>query len=168
MAEYVLIGRVIAIDQRVTMASKVDATKTFERRKLYMDCSRYDSITGEQLEENKPLLEFGGKGLEQLETLIKGGLKKGDLISVKFAVQGYSYKDKDGNTKNFTGIRPYAIERYIPRSQQPQQGQQQQTQTQQAQQPAQHPAPAPQTAAPADNPAHDAPFPQGQADDLPF
>ena len=169
MAEFVLIGRVIAIDQRVTMASKVDASKTFERRKLYMDCSRYDSITGEQLEENKPLLEFGGKGLEQLETLIAGGLKKGDLISVKFAVQGYSYKDKDNNTKNFTGIRPYAIERYIPRSQQGQQQQaQQQAQTQQTQQPAQQPAPAPQTAAPADNPAHDAPFPQGQADEVPF
>lgn len=162
MAEYVLIGRVIAIDQRVTMASKVDATKTFERRKLYMDCSRYDSITGEQLEENKPLLEFGGKGLEQLETLIAGGLKKGDLISVKFAVQGYSYKDKDGNTKNFTGIRPYAIERYIPRSQQAQQGQQQGGTTGQAQQP----APAPQTAAPAAQPAFDAPLPP--ADGLPF
>lgn len=165
MAEYVLIGRIIAIDQRVSIASRADAGKTFERRQVYLDCSRYDSITGEQLQENKPLLEFGGKGLEQLENLIKGGLKKGDLVSVKFAVQGTPYKDKDGKMKNFTGIRPYAIERYIPRSQQ---GQQQQAQTQQTQQPAQQQSPAPQTAAPAAQPALDAPFPQGQANDFPF
>jgi hypothetical protein len=156
---FTLIGRIIAVDQQQTVASKNDASKTFQRRQVYLDCSRYDSITGEQLSENKPLLEFGGKGLEQLENLIKGGLKKGDLVSVKFAVQGTPYKDKDGKMKNFTGIRPYAIERYIPRSQQ---GQQQQTQPATAQ------APAPQTAVPAAQPALDAPFPQGQANDLPF
>lgn len=118
---FVLIGRIIAVDQQQTMASKSDASKTFQRRQVYLDCSRYDSITGEQLQENKPLLEFGGKGLEQLNELCKQGLKKGDLVSIEFAVQGNTYKDAQGNTKNFTGIRPYAIERYIPKSQQNQQ-----------------------------------------------
>ena len=115
---FVLIGRIIAVDQQQTIASKTDASKTFQRRQVYLDCSRYDSITGEQLQENKPLLEFGGKGLEQLNELCKQGLKKGDLVSIEFAVQGNSYKDAHGNTKNFTGIRPYSIERYIPKSQQ--------------------------------------------------
>jgi len=116
---FVLIGRIIAVDQQQTiMASKSDASKTFQRRRVYLDCSRYDSITGEQLQENKPMLEFGGKGLEQLNELCKQGLKKGDLVSIEFAVQGNTYKDAQGNTKNFTGIRPYAIERYIPKSQQ--------------------------------------------------
>ena len=106
-----------------TVASKNDASKTFQRRQVYLDCSRYDSITGEQLSENKPLLEFGGKGLDQLNELVKQGLKKGDLVSIEFAVQGTTYKDGQGNTKNFTGIRPYSIERYVPKSQQRQQEQ---------------------------------------------
>ena len=150
---FVLIGRIIAVDQQQTIASKTDATKTFQRRQVYLDCSRYDSITGEQLQENRPLLEFGGKGLDQLNELVKQGLKKGDLVSIEFAVQGNTYKDAQGNTKNFTGIRPYSIERYVPRSQQ---------------QPAPAPAPAPapqpqvqqQQAAPT--------FQEGNEKDLPF
>ena len=118
MSEFVLIGRIIAVDQQQSVASKSDPTKTFPRRQVYMDCSRYDSITGEQLSDNKPLLEFGGKGLDMLNALCQQGLKQGDLVAVKFAVQGNSYKDKDGKTKNFTGIRPYAIERYFPKTQQ--------------------------------------------------
>jgi hypothetical protein len=150
---FVLIGRIIAVDQQQTIASKTGATKTFQRRQVYLDCSRYDSITGEQLQENRPLLEFGGKGLDQLNELVKQGLKKGDLVSIEFAVQGNTYKDIQGNTKNFTGIRPYSIERYVPRSQQ-----------QQTQQPAPAPAPQPQA-----QPQQAAPaFQEGNEKDLPF
>ena len=155
-----LIGKIIAINQIETVASKSDSTKTFQRRQVYLDCSRYDSITGEQLQENKPLLEFGGKGLEQLNELVNQGLKKGDLVSVEFAVQGTSYKDAHGNTKNYTGIRPYAIERYKPRQQNGQQSAQGQQQGAQSNQP------APQTNT-------QSPFPPagqqgGGNDDLPF
>ena len=158
---FILIGRIIAINQVETVASKSDSTKTFQRRQVYLDCSRYDSITGEQLQENKLLLEFGGKGLEQLNELANQGLKKGDLVSVEFAVQGTSYKDAQGNTKNYTGIRPYAIERYKPKSQQ--NGQQS---AQGQQQGAQSNQPAPQTNT-------QSPFPPagqqgGGSDDLPF
>ena len=152
---FVLIGRIIDVDQQQTIASKSDASKTFQRRQVYLDCSRYDSITGEQLSENKPLLEFGGKGLDQLNELCKQGLKKGDLVSIEFAVQGNTYKDAQGNTKNFTGIRPYSIERYIPQTQQTQQPQQ--ATTPQAASPAPEPAPAMQPA----------PVPMTD-DDLPF
>ena len=155
-----LIGKIIAINQIETVASKSDSTKTFQRRQVYLDCSRYDSITGEQLQENKPLLEFGGKGLEQLNELVNQGLKKGDLVSVEFAVQGTSYKDAHGNTKNYTGIRPYGIERYKPRQQNGQQSAQGQQQGAQSNQP------APQTNT-------QSPFPPasqhgGGSDDLPF
>lgn len=128
---FVLVGKVIAINREETVASKNDATKSFNRRQLYLDCSRYDSITGEKLQENYPLLEFGGKGLEQLNALCQQGLKKGDLVSIEFVVQGNNYKDAQGNTKNFTGIRPYSIALYIPKSQQVQQPQTQQAQVQQ-------------------------------------
>jgi pyruvate/2-oxoglutarate dehydrogenase complex dihydrolipoamide acyltransferase (E2) component len=164
---FVLIGRIIAVDKQQTIASKTDATKTFQRRQVYLDCSRYDSITGEQLQENRPLLEFGGKGLDQLNELVRQGLKKGDLVSIEFAVQGNTYKDAQGNTKNYTFIRPYSIERYVPRSQQVQQ----QQQTQQPA-PAPQPAPQPQAAAPAPAPqaqqANDAFTQRPENDGLPF
>lgn len=137
---FTLIGRIIAVDQQQTVASKNDASKTFQRRQVYLDCSRYDSITGEQLSENKPLLEFGGKGLDQLNELCKQGLKKGDLVAIEFAVQGSTYKDGQGNVKNFTGIRPYSIERYVPKNQQ-------RHQQEQAIPQAAAPAPQPQAAA---------------------
>ena len=158
---FTLIGRIIAVDQQQTIASKTDATKTFQRRQVYLDCSRYDSITGEQLQENRPLLEFGGKGLDQLNELVKQGLKKGDLVSIEFAVQGNTYKDGQGQTKNFTGIRPYSIERYVPRSQQ-----QQTQQPAPASQPAPAPAPAPAPQPQAQQ--QQATFQEGNEKDLPF
>lgn len=153
---YQLVGKIIAINQIETIASKTDASKTFDRRQVYLDCSRYDSITGEKLQDNKPLLEFGGKGLEQLNDLVDNGLKKGDLVSVEFAVQGTSYKDAHGNTKNFTGIRPYAIERYVRRSENVQS---QAPQVQPQAQPQVQVQPQPQV---------QAPFPSQSNDDLPF
>lgn len=153
---FVLIGRIIAVDQQQTIASKTDASKTFQRRQVYLDCSRYDSITGEQLQENRPLLEFGGKGLEQLNELVAHGLKKGDLVSIDFVVQGNTYKDAQGNTKNFTGIRPFGIERYVPK-------------TQQAAPAPQAAAPTQQAAAPATQAQGDAaPIPPAGSDGLPF
>ena len=94
-------------------------------------------------------------------------MKKGDLVSIEFAVQGNTYKDVQGNTKNYTFIRPYSIERYVPRSQQVQQ----QQQTQQPA-PAPQPAPQPQAAAPAPAPqaqqANDAFTQRSENDGLPF
>ena len=79
---FVLIGRIIAVDQQQTVASKNDASKTFQRRQVYLDCSRYDSITGEQLSENKPLLEFGGKGLDQLGIVAEAGIHAGATADI--------------------------------------------------------------------------------------
>lgn len=138
-----LIGRFVAADQEQTIQSKKDATKSFQRRQVLLDCSRYDDITGEKMGDNMPCLEFGGKGLEQLNALLGGGLKKGDLVAVDFLVQGNNYVE-DGKTKNFTGIRTLSIERYARNGQQPQQGQQSAQGSTQTQQPAPQPAPQPQ------------------------
>lgn len=151
--ENVLIGRVVAVSNVEKVASKTDASKTFERRQIYLDCSRYDSITGERMSDNFPCLEFGGKGLEQLNSLCSEGLKKGDLVSIKFVVQGTTYKDASGNTKNYTGVRTYAIERYVPKTQQ----------QQPASQPVQQSAAPTQTQAPVQQ-SNSRPT----ADDLPF
>ena len=66
------------------------------------------------------------------------GLKKGDIITVSFDIQGNKWQNQDGKTQIITSIRPYDIEV------RPAQGQT----AQPAQAPAPAPAPAP-TAQPA-------------------
>ena len=135
-------GRVIAVSNIENIPSKKEQGKVFQRRQLYMDCTRYDPYTGERGFENTPLLEFGGKGLEQLNALVEKGLKKGDIVTVTFDINGTKYQDQQGKTQVFTAVRPYAIEKRNI------QGQEQQ---QEAQQPAPEQA-APQPAAPAQAP----------------
>ena len=139
-------GRLVAISQAETIASKKEQGKTFQRRKVMMDCTRFDPYTGERGFENTPVLEFGGKALAQLTELERQGLKKGDVITVSFDVQGINYKDTQGKTQNFTSVRPYAVEKRVIKGD-----------TQQVQQPAPAPAPAP-TSAPT----------QGNDNELPF
>ena len=106
----VLYGRVIALSQVQEIPSKEAGKPAMKKRELYLDCTRYDSITGQRDErENKPLLEFGGDKL--LEKVAALNLEKGDAVGVKFAIQGNPYKDeKTGKTKVFTAIRCYDIE----------------------------------------------------------
>lgn len=129
-------GRVIAVSNIENVPSKKEHGKTFQRRQLFMDCTRYDPYTGERGFENTPLIEFGGKGLEQLNALVDNGLKKGDIVTVTFDVMGTKYQDQQGKVQVFTAVRPYAIElRNV-------QGQQQQVAPTKQSAPA--PAPAPQ------------------------
>ena len=79
-------GRVIAVSTIENIPSKKEQGKTFQRRQLFIDCTRYDPYTGERGFENTPLLEFGGKGLEQLNALVDKGLKKGDIVTVTFDI----------------------------------------------------------------------------------
>lgn len=101
-------GKVIALSDVKTVASADPSKPAMKKRELYMDCTRYDPYTGERSQyENKPLLEFGGdKVLAKLETL---HLKKGDVVTVSFDIQGTPYK-KDGVMKVYTAIRCYDIE----------------------------------------------------------
>ena len=106
----VIYGRVIALSGVQEIPSKEAGKPAMKKRELYLDCTRYDPITGVRDErENKPLLEFGGDKL--LEKVAALNLQKGDVVGVKFAIQGTPYKDaKDGKTKVFTAIRCYDIE----------------------------------------------------------
>ena len=106
----VVYGRVIALSPVQEIPSKEAGKPAMKKRELYLDCTRYDSLTGIRDErENKPLLEFGGDKL--LDKLADLDLKKDDVVGVKFAIQGTPYKDeKSGKTKVFTAIRCYDIE----------------------------------------------------------
>ena len=123
----IIYGRVIALSDVQEIPSSDPQKSAMKKRQLYMDCTRYDSITGERIGlENKPLLDFGGdKVLEKLGAL---GLQKDDIVGVKFDIQGNQSKDKTtGKPKVFTSIRCYDCEvvrragQPAPQPQQPQQ-----------------------------------------------
>ena len=114
-----LTGKVIAISDRQTIASKDANKQPMIKRQFFMDCTRFDPYTGERGFENTPLLEFSNKGLEKLEALMQQGLKAGDIVTISFDIQGVKYQDKDKKTQVFTSIRPYNIEKVQPRIQQP-------------------------------------------------
>lgn len=146
----ILYGRFIALSGVTEIPSKDAGKPAMKKRELYLDCTRYDSLTREMVgSENKPLLEFGGEKV--LEKLAGLSLQKDDIVMVRFAIQGTPYKEQQtGKTKVFTGIRCYDIE-VVRRA----------GQTQQPQQAAQ-PAPAPQ-------PQVQQPQQEGSEDDgLPF
>ena len=109
MARNELVGRVIAVSNVTEVPSKEAGKPAIKKRELYLDCTTYDPYTGERSQyENKPLLEFGGdKLVEKLGAL---DLKEGDVVKVSFFIQGTPYKDQQGKTKVFTGIRTTDIE----------------------------------------------------------
>lgn len=112
-----LTGKIIAISGQQSVKGK---EKDVIKRQLFLDCTRFDPYTGERGFENTPLLEFSHKGLEKLETLMSQGLKKDDVVTISFDIQGVKYQDKDGKTQVFTSIRPYNIEMVKPKAEQPQ------------------------------------------------
>ena len=105
----ILYGRVIALSAVEEIASKEAGKPAIKKQQLYLDCTRYDSITGERYEnENKPLLELGGKTIEKVGAL---ALQKDDVVMVRFLIQGNPYKDeKTGKSRVFTGIRVLDVE----------------------------------------------------------
>lgn len=109
MAKNQIIGKVIAVSDKQVITSK-ESGKQVDKRQLYIDCTRFDPYTGERGYENTPLLEFTHKGLEKLEGLISQGLKKGDVVTVTFDVQGNKWTNQEGKTQVITSIRPYDIE----------------------------------------------------------
>lgn len=142
-------GRFIALSQVTVVPSTDPSKQPMKRRELYMDCTRYDSITGEMIgKENKVVLEFGGdKVLDKFEHT---KLEKGDIINVDFDLQGNPYTDKNTQKMRvFTAIRCFDFN-IIRRAGEPMKVQQPQAASPQ-------PAPEPQPA----------PVPEPQPDPIP-
>lgn len=107
---FILYGKVIALSQVQEIPSKEAGKPAMKKRELYLDCTRYDYLTGQQVGyENKPLLEFGGE--QVIDKLGALALQKDDIVGVRFAIQGNPYKDeKTGKSRVFTAVRCYDIE----------------------------------------------------------
>lgn len=152
-----LAGRFIALSQVREVASSGQGQQPFKKQEIYMDCTRFDGITGQQIgKENKVLLEFGG---EKVLDKIKGlNLQKDDIVNVSFDLVGNPTKDKTtGKLKVFTAIRCFDIE-IIRRAGQPMQVAAPAPQPAPEPQPAPAPEPQQQASSPTDNPFYGAPI----------
>lgn len=65
----------------------------YQSIEFYLDCKKFNSNTGEPI-ENLIKLQLGGSKIELLQ-----GIQKGDKIKVYFNVQGRVYDKKDGSGK---------------------------------------------------------------------
>lgn len=98
-------GKIHLIMPTETIASKKDANKTFTKRTLVLDCTRFDQYTGERGYENFPSFEFSGDKCADLDNY-----KVGQVVSVSFDLQGNKFVDSNGKERWFTSIRGFKIE----------------------------------------------------------
>ncbi|MDT3388111.1 MAG: DUF3127 domain-containing protein [Bacteroidota bacterium] len=111
-----VIGRIFQIGKTEPIQSR-DGSKTYYKRELILDATRFDGMTGQRGFDNFPTFEFSGDKCAELDQY-----KVGEIVTVSFDLQGTKY-EKDGQTKFFTRVRGYKVERR--QMQQPQAPQQQ-------------------------------------------
>lgn len=149
-------GKILAILPTETIVSKKDANRTFLKRTLALDCTRFDPYTGERGYDNFPAFEFSGDKCAELDLF-----QPGQIVTVSFDLQGSKFVGDNGRERWFTSIRGYKIELrqpaqpQAPNYQQPPQPQLVAPQSAPAQ-PLYH-QPAPQPAQPA-QPINDLPW----------
>ena len=122
-----LTGKILYIYPTQQLPSK-DGSKTYLKRGIVIDATRFDPYTGERGFENTPMLEFIGDRCAELDKY-----QVGQIVTISFDVQGSRYRNKDGVEQIFTRVQPYRIEarQVQPTPQAP------------AQQPIQQPTPQP-------------------------
>ena len=96
-------GAVHSVSQLLQVPTQTG--KPFEKRELVLNCSSYNSQTGELI-ENYIKFEFVGDKMGLLDNL-----QVGQRVVVSFSLQGRSYTNSStGHTDYFTSIRGYKIE----------------------------------------------------------
>ena len=139
-------GKILRISPTVQIPSK-DGSKTFPKREVVLDATRYDQYTGERGYDNFPAFEFGGEKCAVLDSY-----QQGQVVTISFDLQGRRW-EKDGEVKYITTVRGYKIEAWKGQQQQPATG---------AAIPQQQAAPQPQ------RPQSHEPTPQPEMEPLPF
>ena len=97
-------GKILYIYPTQQIPSK-DGSKTYSKRGIVIDATRFDPYTGERGYENTPLLEFGGERCSELDKF-----QVGQIVTISFDVQGSRYRNRDGIEQIFTRVQPYRIE----------------------------------------------------------
>ena len=101
-----VIGRVFQIGNTESIKSK-DGSKTYYKRELVLDATRFDGMTGERGFDNFPSFEFSGDKCSELDQF-----NVGEIVTVTFDLQGTKH-EKDGQTRFFNRVRGYKIERRL-------------------------------------------------------
>ena len=78
--------------------------KSFFKREIIIDATRFDPYTGERNFDNYPCIEFTGDKCNELDRF-----KVGQVVTVSFDLQGRKWV-KDGEEKYITSVRGYKIE----------------------------------------------------------
>lgn len=101
-------GKIEGIEQIQEIPSKKPGQAPFHTRRVLLDATRYDGLTGERGAENHIMLEFFG----DKDVHVPDGFKKGDIVEVSFRLDGIKYQ-KEGNPKPsyFVHVRGYKIEK---------------------------------------------------------
>ena len=139
-------GRIERISPTVQIPSR-DGSKTYPKREVVLDATRYDQYTGERGYDNFPAFEFVGEKCAELDNY-----QQGQVVTISFDLQGRRW-EKDGKVKYITTVRAYKIEVW--------KGQQQQPATGAA-------MPQPQAAPQPQRPQAPEPTPQPAMEPLPF
>ena len=98
-------GKIHAILPTETIVSKKDSTRSFKKRTIVLDCTRFDQYTGERGFENYPSFEFSGDKCGLLDNY-----QLGQIVTITFDLQGSKFTDSNGKDRWFTSIRGYKIE----------------------------------------------------------
>lgn len=125
-------GKILAIEKIQEIPSKKGGNP-YHTRRLLLDATRFDGLTGERGADNFVMLDFGG----EQDVHVPDNFKKGDLVEVSFRVRGIKYTKKDTNKSDyFVHLAGYRIE-YVNRNENAaQNGQQGNVPQNQGQQPA--------------------------------
>lgn len=105
-------GKLIEISQTQQIPSK-NGGNPFTKREFLLDASRFNTLTGERVENILPL-ELSGDRCQDLDKF-----RPGDMVTVSFTLQGRQWTNQEGTLKRMTAVRCYRIEPYVDRQQQP-------------------------------------------------
>ena len=110
-------GKIVAIEgiQSIQRQGK----EPFEKRRLMLDATRFDGLTGERGYEKRIIFEFSGKNVH-----VPDGFNVGDIAEVFFDVESYQGTKKDGTTDWFTSVRGYKMQKIEAQNNAPQGGMQ--------------------------------------------
>ena len=101
----IMTGKIYKIMPTETIVSKKDSTKSFQKRTIVLDCTRFDQYTGERGFDNYPSFEFSGDKCAELDNY-----QVGQIVTITFDLQGNKYTDSNGKEKYYTSIRGFKIE----------------------------------------------------------
>lgn len=98
-------GKIEAIEPIQTIPSKTPGREPFQTRRVLLDATRFDGLTGQRSFENHVIIDFDGKNVG-----VPDQFKVNDVVEISFDLTGNKYTNKDGATNYFTKARGYKIE----------------------------------------------------------